>query len=122
MPGLLSVCAGLNRNTLSMTMPVVSISDAQRAPLPWINWRGTVHHGLPLDLFISGEARWLGVQPEGQPELPRTLFVSVPYALSSANAETFGGKPTSAFVLAGPKTGKGDDGQKRRNGKGEAFH
>lgn len=32
-------------------MPVVSISDAQRAPLPWLNWRGTVHHGLPRDLF-----------------------------------------------------------------------
>jgi len=28
-------------------MPVVSISDAQRTPLPWINWQGTVHHGLP---------------------------------------------------------------------------
>jgi glycosyltransferase involved in cell wall biosynthesis len=28
-------------------MPVVSISDAQRAPLPWLNWKGTVHHGLP---------------------------------------------------------------------------
>ncbi|RMH08367.1 MAG: glycosyltransferase family 4 protein [Nitrospirae bacterium] len=32
-------------------MPVVSISDAQRTPLPWINWAGTVHHGLPLDLY-----------------------------------------------------------------------
>jgi len=32
-------------------MPVVSISDAQRAPLPWINWLGTVHHGLPEDLY-----------------------------------------------------------------------
>jgi glycosyltransferase involved in cell wall biosynthesis len=31
-------------------VPVVSISDAQRAPLPWLNWVGTVHHGLPLDL------------------------------------------------------------------------
>ncbi len=28
-------------------MPVVSISDAQRSPLPWANWQGTVHHGLP---------------------------------------------------------------------------
>ncbi|HEY7098256.1 MAG TPA: glycosyltransferase family 4 protein [Terriglobales bacterium] len=28
-------------------MPVVSISDAQREPLPWLNWQGTVHHGLP---------------------------------------------------------------------------
>jgi glycosyltransferase involved in cell wall biosynthesis len=32
-------------------MPVVSISNAQRAPLPWLNWRGTIHHGLPEDLF-----------------------------------------------------------------------
>ena len=28
-------------------MPVVSISDSQRRPLPWINWQGTVYHGLP---------------------------------------------------------------------------
>lgn len=33
-------------------MPVVSISDAQRQPLPWINWQGTVHHGMPEDTFI----------------------------------------------------------------------
>jgi len=32
-------------------MPVVSISDAQREPLPWLNWLGTVHHGLPADSF-----------------------------------------------------------------------
>jgi glycosyltransferase involved in cell wall biosynthesis len=32
-------------------MPVVSISDAQRAPLPWISWQGTVHHGFPEDLY-----------------------------------------------------------------------
>jgi glycosyltransferase involved in cell wall biosynthesis len=32
-------------------MPVVSISDAQRQPLPWLNWQATVHHGLPLDLY-----------------------------------------------------------------------
>ncbi len=32
-------------------MPVVSISAAQRKPLPWINWRGTVYHGLPPDLY-----------------------------------------------------------------------
>jgi glycosyltransferase involved in cell wall biosynthesis len=31
--------------------PVVSISSAQRRPLPWIHWQGTVHHGLPLDLY-----------------------------------------------------------------------
>lgn len=31
--------------------PLVSISDAQRAPLPHANWLATVHHGLPLDLY-----------------------------------------------------------------------
>jgi glycosyltransferase involved in cell wall biosynthesis len=32
-------------------MPVVSISNSQRRPLPWVNWRGTVYHGLPGDLY-----------------------------------------------------------------------
>ena len=36
-------------------MPVTSISDAQRAPLPWLNWRGTVHHGLPESLYRETE-------------------------------------------------------------------
>ncbi|HZQ95316.1 MAG TPA: glycosyltransferase family 4 protein [Candidatus Sulfotelmatobacter sp.] len=29
--------------------PLVSISDAQRKPLPWANWAGTVHHGMALN-------------------------------------------------------------------------
>ena len=32
-------------------MPVVSISDAQREPLPWANWQATVYHGLPIDRY-----------------------------------------------------------------------
>ncbi len=28
-------------------MPLVSISNSQRAPLSWANWQGTVYHGLP---------------------------------------------------------------------------
>ncbi len=32
-------------------MPVVSISDSQRDPLPQAGWVGTVPHGLPHDLF-----------------------------------------------------------------------
>jgi glycosyltransferase involved in cell wall biosynthesis len=36
-------------------MPVISISDAQRDPLPWANWQGTVHHGLPPDSFSLGD-------------------------------------------------------------------
>src|SRR5438270_2881020 len=38
-------------------MPVVSISNSQRAPLPWLNWVGTVYHGLPEDLYTLHESR-----------------------------------------------------------------
>jgi hypothetical protein len=56
--------------------------------------------GLPADLFASGEARWLGIQAAGQAESPRVLMVSVPYALKAGDADTVGGLPASAFVLA----------------------
>jgi glycosyltransferase involved in cell wall biosynthesis len=36
-------------------MPLVSISNHQREPLPWLNWQGTVYHGLPDDLFTFHE-------------------------------------------------------------------
>jgi len=36
-------------------MALVSISDAQREPLPDARWLGTVHHGLPLDLHAPRE-------------------------------------------------------------------
>ena len=29
-------------------VPVVSISDSQRQPLPWLNWQRTIYHGLPV--------------------------------------------------------------------------
>jgi hypothetical protein len=61
--------------------------------------------GVPAELFASGEARWLGVQPEGQIEQPRVLLVSVPYALKAGDAETLGGKPASAFALSGSLAG-----------------
>jgi glycosyltransferase involved in cell wall biosynthesis len=32
-------------------IPVISSSNAQRKPLPWANWAGTIYHGLPPDLF-----------------------------------------------------------------------
>ena len=31
-------------------VPLVSISDAQRCPVPWANWRATIYHGLPENL------------------------------------------------------------------------
>jgi hypothetical protein len=56
--------------------------------------------GLPTEFFSSGEARWLGVQAEGQAGQSRVLLLSVPYALKAADAETIGGLPPSAFMLA----------------------
>lgn len=38
-------------------VPLVSISDAQRQPLPWVNWVRTVHHGLPPDSLSLNEER-----------------------------------------------------------------
>jgi glycosyltransferase involved in cell wall biosynthesis len=35
--------------------PVISISNAQREPLAWLNWQGTVSHGVPEDLFAFKE-------------------------------------------------------------------
>jgi glycosyltransferase involved in cell wall biosynthesis len=32
-------------------VPLVSISDNQRGPIPEANWQGTVYHGLPRDSF-----------------------------------------------------------------------
>jgi glycosyltransferase involved in cell wall biosynthesis len=36
-------------------MNLVSISDAQRDPMPWASWLATVYHGLPKALYPSGE-------------------------------------------------------------------
>jgi len=36
-------------------VPLVSISDAQRVPLPDGAWEGTVHHGLPAALYPAGD-------------------------------------------------------------------
>ncbi len=54
---------------------------------------------LPLEVFRSEQARWLQVSRVGR-DLPRVMLVAVPYALKAADAETVGGKPASAFVLA----------------------
>jgi glycosyltransferase involved in cell wall biosynthesis len=55
-------------------MPLVSISNAQRAPVPWANWYGTVHHGLPTSLYApgNGEGGYLAfigrICPEKRPD------------------------------------------------------
>ncbi|MGO9084872.1 MAG: hypothetical protein ACLP6G_10290 [Terriglobales bacterium] len=62
----------------------------------------TKPEGVPAELFTSEQARWVGVQVSGQGEQPRVLLVSAPYALKAGDAETIGGFPPSAFVLAAP--------------------
>jgi hypothetical protein len=61
----------------------------------------TEPEGLPLELFTSGEGRWLGIRVNSGEEQPRVLLLSVPYALKAADAQTLGGLPASAFMLAG---------------------
>lgn len=56
--------------------------------------------GLPITLFSSADARWLGVRIGEQEEQPRIMLVSVPYALKAADAESLGGKPASAYITA----------------------
>jgi len=50
--------------------PLVSISDAQRAPLPFASWLATVYHGLPRDLlsFHPGPGRYLAFLGRISPE------------------------------------------------------
>jgi glycosyltransferase involved in cell wall biosynthesis len=51
-------------------MPVVSISDSQREPLPWLNWQQTVYHGLPVDSlkFHAQPGKYLAFLGRTSPE------------------------------------------------------
>lgn len=55
-------------------MPLVSISDAQRAPMPPVKWFATVHHGLPRDMLPfsprpEGYLAFIGrISPEKRPD------------------------------------------------------
>jgi trimeric autotransporter adhesin len=55
-------------------------------------------NGVPGELFGTGQSRWLGITIARQPEMPRILLASVPYALKAADADTLGGLPASAYV------------------------
>ncbi|MFQ3584518.1 MAG: glycosyltransferase family 4 protein [Cyanobacteriota bacterium] len=51
-------------------IPLVSISNAQRNPLPQARWAGTVYHGLPLDLhpFYPEQGNYLAFLGRVSPE------------------------------------------------------
>jgi Chaperone of endosialidase len=84
--------------------------------------------GLPLELFATGEPRWLGKQvqrPEetATAEQPRTLLTSVPYALKAAiaaDAATLGGRPATDYQLTGGATRGSEGGIGSANGAGRS--
>ena len=62
--------------------PLVSISAAQRAPMPPVNWRGTVYHGLPptmLPVTLHPRGAYLAflgrISPEKRPD--RAIDIAV---------------------------------------------
>lgn len=78
--------------------PVVSISSAQRRPLPHANWIGTVPHGLPTELYEPGYVSepyflFLGrVSPEKRPdraiEIAKAAGVTIRIAAKVDAADT----------------------------------
>lgn len=62
-------------------IPVVSISEAQREPLPWIHWQGTVYHGLPENLYAFYEkpGKYLAFLGRASPEkrLDRAIEIAI---------------------------------------------
>jgi glycosyltransferase involved in cell wall biosynthesis len=62
-------------------VPVVSISDAQRKPLPDARWTATVHHGLPAGLleFHPGPGSYLAFLGRISPEkrVDRAIAIAI---------------------------------------------
>ena len=67
----------------------------------------TVSGGIPVEIFASGDAHWLGTRFERAAEVegPRVRLTSVPYALRAAAADSLGGRPASDYQLATGATG-----------------
>jgi glycosyltransferase involved in cell wall biosynthesis len=78
-------------------LPVISISDAQREPMPPVNWLATVQHGLPKNLLTprDGPGRYLAflgrISPEKRVdraiEIARELGMPLKIAAKVDNAD-----------------------------------
>jgi glycosyltransferase involved in cell wall biosynthesis len=107
-------------------MPLVSISAAQRVPMAWANWYGTVPHGLPRDLHRvengnGGYLAFLGrISPEKGPdraiEIARRAGVSLQIAAKVDPVDQAYFEGTIAPLLQDPlvefigEIGEGDKG------------
>lgn len=61
-------------------MNLVSISDAQRIPMPWASWAGTVYHGLPEDLYrpqLEHQGKYLAFIGRISPEKRVDLAIEI---------------------------------------------
>jgi glycosyltransferase involved in cell wall biosynthesis len=71
-------------------IPLVSVSDAQREPLPDLNWVGTVYHGLPnVELkFRQGQGDYLAflgrISPEKRVDRAIEIAIACGYRLRIA--------------------------------------
>jgi glycosyltransferase involved in cell wall biosynthesis len=79
-------------------MPLVSISNAQRRPIPKANFVGTVHHGIPTNLYTpiynprGGYVAFIGrISPEKRPDrairIARTLGIPLKIAAKVDKAD-----------------------------------
>jgi glycosyltransferase involved in cell wall biosynthesis len=72
-------------------MPLVSISDAQRKPLPLMNWVETIYHGLPQNLlrFNPEPGKYLAflgrISPEKRPDIAIEVArrVGIPFKMAA---------------------------------------
>jgi hypothetical protein len=60
----------------------------------------TLADGIPAEVFTSGAARWVAVGVHGEPELPKAMLVSIPYAMKAREADNLAGKPATDYVLS----------------------
>src|SRR5262245_4429148 len=95
------------------TQNVVVSSDGQYTAL----LGSTMSDGLPLDVFTSQDRRWLEVHVErsGEPNSPRIMLASVPYALRASDADTLVGKPASAYRLPEPVSSVQPSGERSKS-------
>jgi glycosyltransferase involved in cell wall biosynthesis len=109
--------------------PLVSISQAQRRPMPPVNWVGVVHHGLPADLLpFTAKTRgnylaFLGrISPEKRPdraiEIAHAAGVPVKLAAKVDDVDQrYWNEEIKPLVDASPNTefvGEIDDAEKAR--------
>src|SRR5215204_67178 len=94
-------------------MPLASISQSQRKPIPHANFAATIHHGLPLDLHKpifqprGGYVAFLGrISPEKGPEraieLARALGVPLKIAAKIDKVDESYFEATIKPILDGP--------------------